>query len=51
MTTKLITFKATDEDKERWRAALDQDGRTLSDVCRAALDRLAARVERKQAAE
>lgn len=51
MNKKLVTFKAPEEDCQRWRAALDHDGRTLSEVCRAALDRLATRIERKQAAE
>jgi hypothetical protein len=47
MKSKLITFKAEPEDVERWKAALDIDGRSLSKICRAALDRIAANVEKK----
>jgi len=36
-----------DEERNRWQIALSESDRTLSDVCRATLDRLAKRHERK----
>ena len=46
-----MKFKATAEDAAKWRVALDSEDKTLSDVCRDALNRFAARVEKKAAAD
>ena len=45
MKTRLITFKASPEEKARWDDALEKDGRSLSEVVRASLDRLAKKIE------
>ena len=45
MRDSFVKFRATEEERERWRAALEQDGRTLAEICRAALDRIAKRYE------
>jgi len=47
MKNKLMTFRASDDERDKWAAALERDGRSLSAVCRAALNRLAKRHERK----
>lgn len=49
MAKKLITFKADQAEIDRWKAALEKDGRSLSAICRAALDRVAVRVEKSEA--
>lgn len=46
MSKIIITFKATPEDKARWKKALEKEGRQLSEVARAALDRYAKSVEK-----
>jgi hypothetical protein len=48
MKDQFIKFRATEEERRRWQEALAEDGRTLSEVCRATLDRLAKRAERKR---
>jgi len=48
MKVKLITFKATPEEQDRFREAAKADGKTVSEVCRAALERLARRVEKRE---
>jgi hypothetical protein len=48
MKTKLVTFKAPAEDVKRWQDALQAEGRTLSEVCRRTLERLAKRAEKKK---
>lgn len=45
MRDSFVKFRATEEERERWRAALERDGRTLAEICRAALDRIAKRYE------
>jgi hypothetical protein len=45
MRDSFVKFRATEEERERWRVALEQDGRTLAEICRAALDRIAKRYE------
>jgi len=47
----IINFRATSSEITRWQAALKRDGRTVSEVCRAALDRLASRVEKQTQTE
>jgi hypothetical protein len=47
----IINFRASESETARWQRALTKDGRTLSQVCRAALDRLASRVERQTQTE
>ena len=49
--TKLQTFKSTAADDARWKAALARDGKAMSEICRRALDRFAAKSERKNKAE
>lgn len=49
--TAQIKIKARPSDKKRWEAAVKKEGRTVSDVCRAALERLTSRVEKKDAAQ
>ena len=39
-----VQVRVTEEQRERYRAATELDGRTASDVARAALDRWAAKV-------
>jgi hypothetical protein len=46
MKPVLSNFKSTQAEAQRWRAALAEDGQTLSDVCRKALNRVANRVEK-----
>ncbi len=47
--TKLVNFRATPDEKERWDRLLKHGGRDASDVCRAALNRVADRIEKKGA--
>lgn len=47
MKTEIVNFRASTEEVSRWRDALQKDGRSLSKVCRTALDRVSARVEKK----
>jgi len=51
MKNKLINIRVSQADYDRWKSALEHDGRTLSEVCRAALDRVASRAERKLEAQ
>lgn len=44
---KLVTFQARADDLDRWREALAREDKRLSDICRAALNRFADRVEAK----
>lgn len=46
---QLLQFRATKGERDRWQDALSRDGRTLSEVCRAALERIAKRKEREAA--
>jgi len=46
---KLITIKAEPSEIARWRSALDKEGKTLAEIARAALNRFAARIEKKDA--
>lgn len=48
MKSTLVNFRADADELSRWKAALAKDGRTVSQVCRATLDRIAARVEKDQ---
>lgn len=41
--TRMLQFRATPQEWQAWREALQADGRTLADVCRTALDRVAKR--------
>ena len=50
MKSKLITFKATPAEQDRFRKAAEADGKTVSEICRAALERLARRIEKRQGA-
>lgn len=45
---KLINIRVTSADHERWQAAVEKEGRTISGVVRASLERIAKRVEREQ---
>ena len=47
MKNALINFKADPADIDRWKAALERDGRTMSEVCRQSLDRIAKRIEKQ----
>jgi len=47
MKKALINFKADPADIDRWKAALERDGRTMSEVCRQSLDRIAKRIEKQ----
>ena len=49
MKTVMKTFRATSAESKRWEQALKQEGIYLADVCRAALDRAATRIEKKGA--
>ena len=44
---KLINIRVSAEDYELWQAALKKEGRTVSSVVRAALERIAKRVEKE----
>jgi len=44
----LINYKATPAERDRWHRALKKEGKTLSEVCRKTLDRVAKRVEAKE---
>lgn len=46
-----LIVRTTAAEQERWREALKKDGRTASEVCRAALERIAKRIEKKEGAE
>jgi len=46
-----VTFRARTEDLDRWREALAREDKRLSDICRAALNRFADRVEAKHQTE
>jgi len=48
--TKLITMKADQDEIDRWKAALEKDGRKMSAIMRDALNRFAARVEKQDGA-
>jgi len=48
MKTILVPFRATPDERKRWSKALKSEGKTLSEVCRAALNRFAKRVEKKE---
>lgn len=48
---KIVTFQAKADDLNRWRKALASEDKTLSAICRAALNRFADRVEAKQQTE
>lgn len=48
---KIVTFQAKADDLDRWREALAKEDKTLSAICRAALNRFADRVEAKQQTE
>ena len=47
--TEQIKIKASPCDKARWKLAIETDGRTMSDVFRAYMNKYAARVERNSA--
>ena len=47
MKKALINFKADPADIDRWKAALEKDGRTMSEVCRQSLERIAKRIEKQ----
>ncbi len=48
MKSTLVNFRADADELSRWKAALTKNGRTMSEVCRETLDRIAARVEKDQ---
>ena len=45
--TSQIKIKARASEKQRWYAAAKKDGRTVSEICRAALERVSKRVDKK----
>lgn len=45
--TSLVTVRATPAERERWQAAADAEGVSLSEVARQAWERLARRRERR----
>lgn len=47
MKKALINFKADPAEVARWKKAVEQEGRTVSDVCRKSLERIAKRVEKQ----
>tara|TARA_R110000772_G_scaffold45492_3_gene104225 strand:- start:845 stop:1021 length:177 start_codon:yes stop_codon:yes gene_type:complete len=47
--TAQIKIKASPCDKARWKLAIETDGRNMSDVFRAYMNRYAARIERNGA--
>lgn len=49
MRDTFIKIRASKDERDRWQDALSRDGRTLSEVCRAALERIAKRKEREAA--
>lgn len=49
MRDTFIKIRASKDERDRWQDALSRDGRTLSEVCRAALERIAKRKERDAA--
>jgi len=44
----LINIKVDPDDADKWREAAREDGRTVSEICRAALERVARRVEKQR---
>lgn len=47
MKNKLITMKADQSEIDRWKSALAKEDKSLSEIVRAALNRFAVRVEKK----
>jgi len=47
--TVIKAFRLTPAENERYKVALAADGRDMSEICRATLERIAAKLDRRNA--